>query len=278
MRISCLLLLCCVLLCEVRAQQFPEKESPYRISWNDGAITAAGIGLSYWGMRLMQQKPGLSPVELAKIDANLDNIRAEIPVFDRWSAGYYSAEANSQSDIPFYTSFALPFLYAAYGPTRNDAPVIGLLYLETMSITGALWTQVNARSFRNRPLVYNNLPQNDARLDRKAENSFFGGHVAATASATFFAAKVFNDYFPDSPARPYVWAGAATLPAAVAWLRIKAGKHFLSDNVVGYVVGAGAGVLVPHLHKRTENIQLAPFGIVLPDGSRSQALGMIYSF
>lgn len=278
MRIVYLLLLCVMLTTKAWAQPSLEISSPYQLSWNDGAITAVGIGLSVWGMTLMQQKPGLSPGELARIDANLDNIKATIPVFDRWSAGYYSEEANSLSDIPFYTSFALPFLYAAYGPTRQDAPVIGLLYLETMSVTGALWTQVNARSFRKRPLVYNNLRENDSRADRKAENSFFGGHVAATASATFFAAKVFNDYFPDSPARPYVWAGAASLPAAVAWLRIKAGKHFLSDNVVGYVVGAGVGILVPHLHKRTENIQITPVGILLPDGGRSQALGLIYSF
>lgn len=278
MRIACLLLLCCILTYKSRAQQSPEISSPYEISWNDGAISAAGIGLSYWGMTLMQKKPGLSPAELARIDANLDNIRAEIPFYDRWSFGYYSKEANSLSDIPFYTSFALPFLYAAYGPTRRDAPIIGLLYLETMSITGALFSQVNARSFRNRPLVYNTSEDNDSRRDRKAENSFFGGHVAATASATFFAAKVFNDYFPDSPARPYVWAGAASLPAAVAWLRIKAGKHFLSDNLVGYAVGAGVGMIVPHLHKRAENIQLIPISIVLPGGGRSQTLGIVYSF
>lgn len=278
MRIACLLLLCCVLMHNSRAQQSPEISSPYEISWNDGAITAAGMGLSYWGMTLMQQKPGLSEAELAWIDANLDEIRAEIPFYDRWSFGYFNREANSLSDVPFYASFALPLLYVAYRPIRQHAPSIGLLYLETMSITGALFSQVNARSFRNRPLVYNQSEENDSRADRKAENSFFGGHVAATASATFYAAKVFNDYFPNSPARPYVWVGAAALPAAVAWLRIRAGKHFLSDNVVGYAVGAGVGLVVPHLHKRTENIRLTPVSIALPRGGRCQTIGMTYFF
>jgi hypothetical protein len=39
------------------------------------------------------------------------------------------------------------------------------------------------------------------------------------------------------------------VPAAVAYFRLEAGKHFLSDNLVGYAVGATMGVVVPQLHK-----------------------------
>ena len=46
-----------------------------------------------------------------------------------------------------------------------------------------------------------------------------------------FTAKVFNDFNPDSPARPFVWAGAVAVPAYVGYLRTKAGKHFLTDNI-----------------------------------------------
>jgi membrane-associated phospholipid phosphatase len=46
-----------------------------------------------------------------------------------------------------------------------------------------------------------------------------------------------------------VWGAAAAVPAAVAYFRIQAGKHFLSDNIVGYAVGATAGIVVPQLHK-----------------------------
>ena len=35
----------------------------------------------------------------------------------------------------------------------------------------------------------------------------------------------------------------------VAYFRIRAGKHFLTDNLVGYAVGATVGVLVPRLHR-----------------------------
>jgi membrane-associated phospholipid phosphatase len=35
----------------------------------------------------------------------------------------------------------------------------------------------------------------------------------------------------------------------VAYFRLQAGKHFLSDNIVGYAVGATMGVVVPQLHR-----------------------------
>ena len=230
--------------------------SPYNTSWVDGAISAGGIGLSYWGLIIMKEKKTVSAEELRRIDAGLEAAKAKIPAFDRWAAGYYSPDAEKISDIPFYASFGLPLLFLAHEQTRQNAAQIGLLYLQTMAITGALYAQVNGRVNRIRPLVYSQEAGVDVRLDDKGKNSFDGGHVTATAAATFFAAKVFNDFFPNSTAKPYVWAGAALVPAAVGYLRLKAGKHFLSDNLIGYAIGAGVGILVPHLHKRDSGISL----------------------
>lgn len=232
--------------------------SPYKTGWVDGLISAGGIGLSYWGVRLMQDKDAVDEFELERIDANLEAAKADIPAIDRWVAGNYNDQAEKLSDLPFYASFGLPLLFLTHERTINHAPQIGLLYLETMAITGALFAQTNARVERIRPAVYSLSAGDEVRMDDKSKNSFYGGHTSATATATFFAAKVFNDFFPDSPARPYVWAGAAALPAGVAYLRLKAGKHFLTDNLVGYAVGAGVGILVPHLHKRDSRLFLSP--------------------
>ncbi len=248
-------ILCTFFVMPVKAQQ-EVHTSPYNTSWVDGVISAGGIAASYWGLTIMKDKKAVSAEELRLIDADMAAARARIPAFDRWAAGNYNLKAKNISDIPFYGSFGLPFLLLAHEHTRQNAPQIGLLYLETMSITGALFAQVNGRVNRIRPSVYNQTAGDDVRLDDKGKNSFYGGHVTATAAATFFAAKVFNDYFPNSWAKPYIWAGAAIVPASVGFLRLKAGKHFLSDNLIGYAIGAGAGILVPHLHKRNSNISL----------------------
>lgn len=260
MKISYFLVACFLFthLCtqNLYAQQNDPYPSPYKTSWVDGAISAAGIGLSYWGLRLMKNKEAVGEAEIERIDADLVAAKAEIPVFDRWSAGFYNEGADRVSDIPFYASFGMPLFFLADKHTRANAPQIGLLYLETMAITGALFSQVNGRVNRKRPSVYSQEAGPGIRMDDKSQNSFYGGHIAATAAATFFTAKVFNDYFPNSPAKPYVWGAAAAVPAVVGYLRLRAGKHFLSDNLLGYAIGAGVGILVPHLHKRHAGLSL----------------------
>jgi membrane-associated phospholipid phosphatase len=81
----------------------------------------------------------------------------------------------------------------------------------------------------------------------------------ATAAATFFAAKVFTDFNPDSKLKPYVWTAAAIVPAVVGYQRLRAGKHFLTDNLLGYGVGMACGILIPELHKvKNENLSIQP--------------------
>lgn len=95
---------------------------------------------------------------------------------------------------------------------------------------------------RSRPLVYNtSLPLGD-RQDKDAQRSFFAGLTIATASVTFFAAKVFNDFNPDSKLKTCVWTTTAFVPVVVVYQRLRAGKHFLTDNILGYAVGAGLGI------------------------------------
>jgi membrane-associated phospholipid phosphatase len=65
------------------------------------------------------------------------------------------------------------------------------------------------------------------------------------------------------------------VPGVVGYLRYKAGMHFLSDNVLGYLVGMGAGILVPQFHKikAMKNVSLAP-----AYGQGSNGLAITYRF
>ena len=68
-----------------------------------------------------------------------------------------------------------------------------------------------------------------------------------TSTMTFLSAKMYHDFYPDSNARPYVWASAALIPAVTGYLRIRGGKHYLTDVLVGYGVGTLVGVLVANM-------------------------------
>ena len=50
-------------------------------------------------------------------------------------------------------------------------------------------------------------------------------------------------------ARLVIWGAAVTYPAVVGIIRVQEGRHFPSDVIVGYVVGAAIGYVVPVLHR-----------------------------
>lgn len=251
---KCLLILSFLscLTCPAIAQE----ASPYKTSTRvDLPVTLGGVALSGLGLYLVSNKHGLSDAEVLSLD------KADINSFDRFSAGNYDEDAKKLSDKFFYGSFATPLVLLFDGKIAHKAGQVAALYVETMAVTGTLFTMAAGNVYRVRPLAYggDEVPLRQ-KSTKNATNSFFAGHTAATASATFFVAKVFHDFNPDSPARPYVWTAAAAIPAAVGYLRLKAGKHFLSDNLLGYAIGAGTGILVPQLHKKASSLglQLSP--------------------
>lgn len=232
-----------------------QTDSPYETSLEvDGPIIAAGVGLSYYGLTLMGDKEGMTEEEILALNKN------DVNGFDRFSAGYDSESAANLSDFGFYGSFGLPVVMMLNDNVRSKAGQVAVLYVETMAVTGAFFTMVNGNVERARPLTYSPDVEMGEKDDKNSLNSFYAGHTSATAAASFFAAKIFHDFNPDSKARPYVWAAAAALPATVGYLRLKAGKHFLSDNLLGYGIGAAAGILVPQLHKKSNkrDITLIP--------------------
>ena len=227
------------------AQQAP---SPYHTRFAvDGPISLGLGAASAFGLYRVQQKSGLSNTELAALNKN------DVPRFDRFVAGKYSETAQITSDLLCYPTLVIaPGLLALNPAVRGRYGQVAALYLQAMLATDALFTTTVGNVYRYRPYLYG-AEGGNGRSGKIATNSFFAGHTAHTATATFFAAKVLHDFNPGSPAEPFIWGAAAVLPAAVAYYRLEAGKHFLSDNLVGYAVGATMGIVVPQLHKKTSS-------------------------
>lgn len=253
-----------------------EKKSPYQTDLlKDGVWITTGLGLNAVGVLMIQNKDGLTEAEVLALDKN------DIWGIDRWVAGNYSKKDDELSYYPFYASFALPMAFFASDTERNNFGQISVLYLETMATVGAMFTITAGTVHKSRPLVYNeSLPMSERR-DNDAQRSFFGGHVAATSAATFFTAKVFQDFNPNSRALPYIWTGAVAIPTFVGYLRTTSGKHFLTDNLIGFVVGAATGILVPEIHKKgNEDLDLYPTATfnIKGTGMNSRGLALSYTF
>ena len=256
-------------------QVFSQSESPYQTSFKvDGPAVAAGLGLSYLGFTLIKNKSDLTSAELA------NKSKDDVFFIDRFSAGNYREKADKDSYIPFYGSFAVAPIVALIDKNqRSHYGQVSVMFLETMSAAAASFTIAAGLVQRSRPLVYNtSLPiesPDELRKDKDEQRSFFAGHTTATAAATFFAAKVFSDFNPDSKLKPYIWTAAAAVPALVAYQRLRAGKHFLTDNLLGYGVGAACGILIPQLHKKTNQTNLSVAPVV---GFNYQGMGLTYKF
>ncbi|RFN58324.1 phosphatase PAP2 family protein [Marixanthomonas ophiurae] len=252
------------------------KDSPYEWDWvRDGIWTGAALGTTVTGYSLIIGKDDITEAKLQQEVANQDNIN----FIDKWAVGYESEAAIGQSNIPFAMSFASPFVLLFDDEVNEHTAQILGLYLESLSTTAGLYTVTAGLVNRSRPYVYNEDVSLERRLINNGQRSFYSGHVAAAATATFFAAKVYSDFNPDSPAKVWVWAGAATIPAAVGYFRIKAGQHFLTDVLLGYGLGAVTGYFVPELHKTDDSvIEVVPSAGMSATGDIYRGIGLQMTF
>ncbi|MFK7981978.1 MAG: phosphatase PAP2 family protein [Saprospiraceae bacterium] len=222
-----------------------QAQSPYTLNWKkDGGLVALAGVSSGLGLYLRANLPDLTVADIETSDKN------QINSFDRFATKYYSPKADKASDVFWVGTHVFPFLFLAHEKSRKDIRTIAALYGETFFITTGITLLVKTTVKRNRPFVYNSDAPLAKKTTRNARTAFFSGHTSISATNTFFAAKVFTDYYPDSQWKPVVWTTAAIIPAITGYLRIRAGKHFLTDTLTGYALGAAVGVLIPHLHKK----------------------------
>jgi len=120
--------------------------------------------------------------------------------------------------------------------------------VETVLITSGLTNITKAISKRYRPFNYNPNVPDDVKLGKSSRLSFFSGHASVTSSLAIMSAKIITDLNPNMKYKVVVWGTAIILPATIGYLRYEAGKHFPTDVITGYVVGATTGYLIPTIH------------------------------
>lgn len=229
----------------VSAQLLPAQKT-YNIHWRkEAAFTGFGLSTGITGVILGQK---LKPLTIPQI-AGLN--RQNIAPIDRKATFWLSGKADRASDFFFYGATAVPLLLLADRKVNKESAEFSVLYFEALTIAGGLTHLTKNWSTRSRPYAYNPDFPLELKQRKDARRSFFSGHTSSTAASCFFAAKVWSDFHPGNRWKPAVWGLAAGIPAVTGYLRMRAGRHFLSDVLVGYAVGAATGYLVPMLHKRS---------------------------
>jgi membrane-associated phospholipid phosphatase len=220
-------------------------QSPYQLDWKkEIAITSLGLGGLGSAVYLNNRTQVFQPRQI------LDLRSSRLNSLDKIATSTYSLKADKTSDCFLLGSNFLPLTLLADKRIRKDFATILTMGAETMLISNGLTGLSKTGIQRTRPYVYNGSVALDAKLTKNARYSFISGHTSQVAAMSFFTAKVYVDYYPDSDWKPVVWAAAAAVPAVTGYLRVKAGKHYPTDVMAGYAVGALTGILVPQLHKK----------------------------
>lgn len=143
----------------------------------------------------------------------------------------------------------LDVLLSGYRDGRDAALVDAVMYAESISLDLLVTDITKIAVRRPRPIDY--LPGASPNTTNN-ELSFFSGHTSMSAAVTATATYLAFIRSPSSP-RPWLTLGAGTaLTAFIGYERVRSGAHFPTDVVAGAIAGAAVGVLVPHLHRHSE--------------------------
>jgi len=230
---------------------YDSSRHPYRISyWLDGSIAVAGGVGNYLGIPPIIHKQPISVIEMQTLNRDI------IPGFDRWALNQDPSGINANNrdaDIMLIVSCSAPAFLALDGSIRKDWLKLFTMYAETISLVSDVYTlSFIGPAFQNkfRPVVYYDALSYDDRKDGNNRNSFYSGHVATAAAATFMMAQVYIDYHPEIGGKKYLlYAAAAVPPLILGYFRVKALRHFPSDVMAGLAVGSLFGILIPELHR-----------------------------
>lgn len=224
-------------------------------------IIVGGLIGNYFGVASLRHKHGLT------YDQVKDLTPQDVNAFDRGASKQNPAVAKQAmltSDYCLYASVLLPSFLAFDKKIRKDAYNVIIVYLTTMSIMSNAYSWGVGHINRYRPYVYNTEEDISRRTRNGSKNSFYAGHVAATATATFFIAKVYHDYNPGSKLTPFLFGAAVIPPAIVGYFRYRSGMHFPTDIIAGFTAGTAMGILIPQFHKfKKKNLSFypAPYGV-----------------
>jgi len=219
---------------------------PYQLSSGvDYPLLGAGLlttGFSYY---LDRKTPALLEDELPLLQINA------IPRIDRHVTRYYSPQAHQFSNVTALASMVAPFALFLDRHNRRDGNggKLMLITLQGALLNAGLINLTKTSVRRPRPFVFNSNVPLEFKLRRDARYSFFSGHTAVSAFFAFTGAQMYHDLYPESSCRGVVWASAGVLPLLTGYGRMRAGKHYVTDILVGYGVGALIGVLIPRLHR-----------------------------
>jgi membrane-associated phospholipid phosphatase len=175
----------------------------------------------------------------------------ELLPWDHSVRGHHSDSASARSDTIAALTVAAPVFAVMGGGVDESAAHRGMIYVESVSLAMFLNATAKYLVQRPRPYVYSTDPDVVRMVEGQEKDShlsFFSGHSALVFTAAVAGSYLYGAQSPDEASRATLWGVELAMASATASLRVRAGKHFYSDVILGALVGAGVGATVPRLY------------------------------
>jgi membrane-associated phospholipid phosphatase len=159
----------------------------------------------------------------------------------------FSASASALSDTTVAIGVLTPIALQVGGGLDEAAGVELLLYGEAMGLSIGLNQVVKRLARVPRPYT-RSTDQRIIRFSKSRRDSnlsFYSGHASAAFTAAVAGSLLFDG--EGAGGRAAVWGFNMALAGATANLRVRAGKHYPVDVMVGALLGTMIGVAVPAL-------------------------------
>ncbi len=189
-------------------------------------------------------------VHIKKNDYNAEDWKkSDISTLEQIFMRPYSKPLHIVGTGTMALSLAAPAIFAIM--PSNEWLTIGTMYLETMLLANGVkeWTKLLV--YRARPYMYFDGYPQDKLEDGDWNCSFPSGHTTLAFAGAAFTTMVFCQCFPDSKWNYAVAGLSFGLAAITGGLRMASGNHFLSDVLVGAVIGTACGFAVPYMHTKS---------------------------
>lgn len=208
----------------------------------DRPVTGAIVGITAVGAFGFSLIPIREQAELWQSEL----LGSDVGVHDN-----FSRRASHISDGLLAASLVAPVAYLT-GSTIEDADGDRLLvYGQSMAINAAFAQAAKYLVQRPRPYLYSKDPavQSYARMQgADARRSFYSGHASLSFGAAVTGAYLLGASTDSRSARALAWGAGLFTASAAANMRVRAGKHFYSDVLIGSAVGITVGYIVPALN------------------------------
>ena len=241
---------------------------PFKTDYGTEAVLL-GIGAAT-SIATLAIQLNIDPLTKAQIE---ELEKEEVNSFDRSAIGKY--KSDYLGDVLLYSSYILPLTFLTNTEAKNDFGDLALMYSEVLLLNIGTNGLVKGLIKRTRPYVYDQHSTLEKITNIDARLSFFSGHTSTTASNYFFTASVLNEYLTNNATKIVVWSVAALVPAVTGFSRVNTHWHFPSDVIVGYIIGAAIGYLIPLIHKSEadDNDSIVPL-----DNQYKPLIGLQFNF